>query len=99
MGWKIWRRKRWEEEGEQEEEVETDSEDGRRKEVAGSWGINKGEMEIEGAGEVGRGDVDGSRTMRRQRKERVELEAYKEEDTGKTKIERRLRRERRKTRG
>lgn len=43
-GWKIWRRKR-EEEGEQEEEVETDSEDGRRREVAGSWGINKGEME------------------------------------------------------
>lgn len=48
---------------------------------------------------MGRGDVDGWRTMRRQRKERVELEAYKEEDTGKTKIERRLRRERRRTRG
>lgn len=78
--------------------METDLEDGRRTEVAGSWGINKGEMEIEGA-EVGRGDVDGSRTMRRQRKGRVELETYKEEDTGKTKIERRLRRERRRTRG
>lgn len=35
-GWKIWRRKKWEEEGEQEEEVETDLEDGRRREVAGS---------------------------------------------------------------
>lgn len=45
--------------------METDLENGRRKEVAGSCGINKGKWNIEGAGGVGRGDVDGLRTMRR----------------------------------